>query len=711
MLKFENNTQLEATWREEKIMKNILTNRNSIYNSIVKNPNNKIYFYAIITIISVLVYHSYFVLQGVPAQTGWWQYYGWRLTQGDVLYNDVYCYLPPYFPWLMGFLYSIFQNKLILYMVLGMIIRILTILILYFLLVRITKPHFAFIGIFTGECVNASFFTDQAFDYNPIMVFIIFLCAYLLVLLYESNKQKQKLIFLLLIGICSGTLFMMKQNIGLAIPFACVVSIFFIAYLKEKKYLNYLLLFALGNIISILPGYIYLLYTNSFSAYLESIIGAVTAKGSSSSMLNNYLTLMYNRYDIIIAISLSILVLILTQYTKLHELEYASKSAIHTYIAVAVILSYSFAARFSSSINTFFDSLKSNPVLTRYLLAGLFLVIVLPLWYNILINKVSKKQNLILHSVLILGFIFAIIFWGSFVPFSFHDFIYQNLNVYNVKRYFIYICFYFAIIYWFYYLYNLIIKKRNNGNVSVFIFYTIIMAMFGASIASAIVEEVFALSIWALLTVFLLNLRLILPYKIKNYIITVFSIMVCCLCLSQKFCVPYYWHGWQDYPIKNDEYNYSKSTLSALEGFSFPDFVAEDYNTAAKLILENTTEDDEVFQFANIPLFNILTERKISGYMPIHYFDVCPDDIAKEDAKNLYNDLPKMVVWDEMGENSWYVNEYVFRGGARSGQRDFQDFYQKVIKKKYKLLYSFSNNTEVGNEVGKIEIWLLNETK
>ena len=114
-----------------------------------------------------------------------------------------------------------------------------------------------------------------------------------------------------------------------------------------------------------------------------------------------------------------------------------------------------------------------------------------------------------------------------------------------------------------------------------------------------------------------------------------------------------------------------------------------------------SASEDKVFQFSNIPLFNVLTRKEIPSYVPITWFDVCPDTLAELVSRQLYEERPKMVVWNNMDRNNWDILERVFRDGKKSGQRQILKFYNDVIKSEYKKVYSIDNNRD-----GKLELWL-----
>ncbi|MEG2639565.1 MAG: hypothetical protein RR992_08685, partial [Clostridiales bacterium] len=88
-------------------------------------------------------------------------------------------------------------------------------------------------------------------------------------------------------------------------------------------------------------------------------------------------------------------------------------------------------------------------------------------------------------------------------------------------------------------------------------------------------------------------------------------------------------------------------------------------------------------------------------YGKVHYFDVCPDDIAKSDAKILAKNPPDIIMWQIFYEYEWQIHEDFFRNGKTSGQRELEKEYLKITKNNQ---YEFCGEYVVG-ESAPIEIW------
>ena len=104
----------------------------------------------------------------------------------------------------------------------------------------------------------------------------------------------------------------------------------------------------------------------------------------------------------------------------------------------------------------------------------------------------------------------------------------------------------------------------------------------------------------------------------------------------------------------------------------------------------NTTSNDRVYTFPFITLFNYVTNRIQPTFSPVHYFDVCPDDVAVMDAQKLLENPPKMIIYLEIPAYVYILHEANFRNGQSSGQRNLNAAIQEIIAKyKYRKIDSF----------------------
>ena len=134
--------------------------------------------------------------------------------------------------------------------------------------------------------------------------------------------------------------------------------------------------------------------------------------------------------------------------------------------------------------------------------------------------------------------------------------------------------------------------------------------------------------------------------QIKNLIIYGSCICLCLICLLEKLFIPYDWHSWTMQSVLPSVNKTRAINIKGLNGFLIADSDATSYENIIQEILENSEDNDTLYQFPNVLLFNVLTERE-TIYAAVPYFDVCPDNLAEESAEYLENNMPELVLYSE----------------------------------------------------------------
>ena len=639
----------------------------------------KIVYGIALIIIFTLFSLTYFRNVMMP-QNGWWHYFAWRILEGDILYKDIYLYIPPYFALLTSFLYKIFTNNFFYYTIfIGYPVKLVCILIMYNAMTKITKPLYAALSVLLGACFSATYFMDVWYDYNPILMLPSLLSAHCIMNFYE----KKKLYYIFISGVLTGILIFSKQNIGLAFAVAEILIIL-LSYYKEKSFsvIKTISILLLGIIMGITPGILYLLYYNAWNDFLNCMNIAIAAKGGTTGLFSHLLNILLQMKLWVIAIFASICIFYGEYIWKNYFRNKYSKLAL-------IIVFITFVVFFIYKLNIGFLYKTKNIVL---LLTVFALLISLTKSSVLTIIKRYKITKFILFTA-----VCVVLFYWSSLNADYHGYIYQKYHIFGIRRLLIGVFSYIFTIIWIRELIRYFVFHSNN--LPILSFMTIVYTHFLVGIISANqFEELFMIMYVPWGMAYLFNSFFPIKY-FKENCLTFFVIIAVCTCITSKIVIPYDWQGWRSYPVQNDDVY---SDIKGLNGYKLPDKVNEAFSTTIELINKYTTNDDSVYQFANIPLFNVLTERKIPTYGVISWFDVLPDSIARNDAKKLRENNPKMIIWHNMSEKEWDLLESVFRNGKQSGQREIKRFYDEVVTNKYKKLYSFDNHRD-----GTIEVFLL----
>lgn len=655
----------------------------SLKENLILNDKNK---YALFLVFFFTVFSYIYIRHVIMPQQGWWHYYAWRVLEGDVLYKDIFLFIPPYFTFLTTFLYKFFSNGFFKYtLFIGYPVKIACLLIMYYTITKITTPLYSCISVLCGACIGATYLTDVWYDYNPVLMLPCLLVCWLSMEMYEYRHILKKICVLsFFIGLIVGILLMSKQSLGLAYFFA-VLILYGVLLLKENivksLFFNAIVLFCLGLFIGVLPGIAYFVHYDCWDDFIRCMKIATEAKGGGSGLFGHLVSIMTQWKKWLLAVPICIFIF----WESLHfdikiNLNKITKILIIIFLLLVIISLY----------------LIFNKIKLVLLIVGLFLLPV--------VSEIYVKENGIVNfnikmRICFFVTLFAAICIWSIINSDYHAYIYNKYHFYGARRLAIAVLSYVFTIIWFKELLCYFSGIGKNVGVLVFMSMTYVHFLTGI-VSAAVFEELFMLLYIPWTIAYLFNVDI--PFKIgRDVFIMILS--ACCVltCITSKIVVPYDWQGWKTTPLKDTDIN---SSVNGLEGHVVSNETNEKFLKMTNMIKQHTAKGDKVYQFANIPLFNVLSEREIPAYGVISWFDVLPDKVAIADAEKLYKNPPKMVVWHNMTEDQWVLLEDVFRNGKRSGQREIKKFYDDIVLTKYEKIYSFSNNRD-----GNIELFLLND--
>lgn len=641
-----------------------------------------------------------YIQSAIPPQMGWWNYYGWQLNEGKLLYKDIFCFLPPYFPWFMGLLYNIFGIHLFNYQIIGLLFNYIDTLLVFILLCNLVTPLKSMLACAFGNVLQYSYLVYFPFDYNQIIFFLVINFIYFFI---KGIDIKTKKLFIFS-GIFLGLFIMTKQT---GIIYTALVIVFWILYFfkkhLKKEFLKNIICLLCGILIAILPGIFYLLSTNTFSPFFNQIVLSASSKGSVLGMIVRFYQYGFSYTEFIIGLILFFNVFNNKNIFDRSMCKYnISFKWINIYI-FSILIVYKVCKIFVTQMNLLPDLdiyrsvYKYIPLIFFMLSIGFLCIYIL---YKISVMHTKLKIEIELKCLQSLMIIISgmtlciIIYLIENHGFSARELLYKGGVVFAIKRSIVNVVYWFSFDVVVYYFVKYILRKENIVNKIIFSFISLYFLFITLSIMSSIIEELYIMPLFATFLCLFFN-----KYTaIIDLMIIVLGIFIVFVTITQKQVVPYIWHGWKSTGLKNDNLQYTYSDINGLQGYVLDNQTEIAYENIIDVIETYSTSDDIVYEFPHITLFNVLTKRNLGVFSVTDYFDVCPDYVADIDAKYLYNKLPSIVIWDELGENSWDINEKYFRDGKFSGQRKIKNFYENVVKKNYKLVYSYK----------EISVWVKN---
>ena len=178
--------------------------------------------------------------------------------------------------------------------------------------------------------------------------------------------------------------------------------------------------------------------------------------------------------------------------------------------------------------------------------------------------------------------------------------------------------------------------------------------------------------------------------RLHNAKIARVGVLVACILLVSvttwhKLARPFNWAHWIEPNVSQAT---ESSTLPELGGLKMSPATKERVERIVKLIQEHSSADEAVFVYPHLPVFYILSHRHPNTFADVHFFDVNPDYVARQDAAWLLQNPPAVIVDFEFTEEQIADNETLFRGGNRSGQRDLTKAIHQLTNT-YELLESY----------------------
>lgn len=630
-------------------------------------------------------YYMCFIRSVIPLQTGWWQYMGWRILQGDLPYRDFYLFLPPYYVLFTSVCYVFFGKHLFLYSILGFLLtRVYVWFALYRILIRKIRPSYAALAVMTGLCLTSSYLMCQTFDYNPVVNAIVVTIALFLMKFYEAQEPSKERVCAGLSGLFCGILLMTKHTIGIVIPIFALVTLIMTSRQKKvrgvrENLLSYLTCMAAAT----LPGVLYLASNGIMSDFLDCLASSSQSKIGNNSVLLLFLNNAVSRKELIL---FAFLLAWRAVFKKIRSTKVKRIAAILTGIVGLTCVTV-FYRQAWETILAFLRQYLDIAFLNLVWLGSVIVCFAVDYRSFSRQGKASRPARVCV-TLLVLAYAVAIIFLPKGVMlFSDYRVLFQS-----AKHTLLYLMFYFDAFLWWKMFSSTFIRKEK-GNIALLIPFSIGMLLVTVQFLSSELEELHAFILVGILVAFLMSNAL--GGRARSYFkkasVVIVCMFLCLFCLLQKILVPYEWHGWRTSSLYDASNPMSAVEVEGLEGFRLPQSDAETYVEMAQLVKKYSEPEDIVYQFPNISLFHVLAERK-SIYAAIPYFDVVPDTIAVMSARTLQNNPPKMVIWANMSEARWEIHERFFRGGQLSGQRELQRWHDEYVTSHYRRADVFNSN-------------------
>lgn len=150
-------------------------------------------------------------------------------------------------------------------------------------------------------------------------------------------------------------------------------------------------------------------------------------------------------------------------------------------------------------------------------------------------------------------------------------------------------------------------------------------------------------------------------------IVTMMGLVLITSGAVRKLVWPYIWENWTDGTIQEQTVT---SSFPELRGIRITPTTNRFLNRVTEVIQSHSLPTDKILCYPNYALFYVLSHREPGVFAFMHWFDITPDYMAKEDSIRIKEHPPAVIAFVDMPEKDIQLLEMRFRGKQRSGQRD-----------------------------------------
>lgn len=666
----------------------------------------------LLLIFSIITFTLLYFNRAATDVEGWDSFCTLLMKNGKHIYSDFFYYIPPLYLIKHYILWFVFKGSILPIRLFGILDRALLFSLIYLILTKWFKPRIALIASMIGFLLYNSLRFNSYGDYTQFCQLMIIISVYFAIKFSEAINLpgKRKYVLLFTAGFFATQSLMTKQSIGLIfLAFDFIILIIYsLIYKQGKKTWLYLVCALSSFIAGLLPYLIWFTINHSLiDFFTQTFFSSLTSKGintgsssfSSTSAIVRVTKSIFHK-DIIFLWIFSFTAYIFYHITLKLKSRDGKKSYLYTFQSISMISLLLAILKILDYLNfhSFFINTKNIVRLLFQFKVVSILIFILIVWIVFLFfKKKPSKYGVysIIAGVMFCGWIIIPILTSyqsyliettlnleSFLP-NFFEVMFNLCNIFIIMEWINFLFIHKTWLptsIWFF-----IIAADANAFVSLFGGGSATFAANGALFTIPI-----GISIISLLCNFTTEnkfaIQLNLNIKKLAIIISCFFIFLLSLVtMSFKFNAPYSWWGWTSEPI-TDANSYTIN-LDRYKGMLVSKKTKITLEEVTKLIEKNTDTNDFVFSFPYSKIYNILSNRiEMPTVVPVYFFDVCPDDYAINDLKIIKNNMPKIIVWKDLGEDCWRTYEIQYRNGGRLGQREIQAWYNSVRETQYTLI-------------------------
>ncbi len=600
----------------------------------MRNKINSKHILAFVLGTFVIAYNWIWFNKTFTLSEGWSEFYVELMNRGKVPYRDFYYFLPPLSLFEDWLIWKFSFGYFIVYRLWRLIQRVFIVEFVYYMISKRVHPVMAFIsGILSTVLLSANVY-DLCGDYNQTQQFLVILMGYVLLKYVDSvkNNGSKKYLWTTFVGIIGGLMFLQKQTVVLAsVVLFGILLVIFVIIKFEKNVLKTFISVVMGTLIPILPTVIYLLVNKAFEDFIYQVYQDTSSKGG-------FIEITFGKLGKVFAGNILFLIMLIGVIIALNLWNKKEKKN-YSYWIFALVFCF-------------------VGILVKEFLGDLFSTVT-----SIELKNEHDLIKCIYNEGLLFGHmpkIVTSIFLGIFLWIIYH-------------------------------IVDCSIKKKEYDYNALVLAFTSTVAGYSTIMANGEPYVSVLTAFIVIPTAFYLLFRdrkEIRKYKAALCGLSIFTVVIIIICVSQKFVCAYSWWG----DTEDSYWNKTETVdIKALRGYRFSKDEKKKFEKLNEVISYYTDDESVIWGFPYVKVYNLFQNNyNMNGFVPVAFYDVCADDFAKKEAKLLADNEPDIVVWTDIPD-CIEVHEKVYRNGKELGQRAIQKWFSDVKDTDYTLVGQVDN--------------------
>jgi hypothetical protein len=652
-----------------------------------------------LALVIVLVYQLAFFNRFFPIQEGWFSAYAHQMLSGKTPYKDFYLFLQPIYPLLMTALIKLCGYSFIVLRIWGLFERLVLTGVLYLIFARLFRPRTALIAVLVTVAVYASNTTDVIYSYYQLTVDLALIGVYLLLVGLDAAPARWRRAAFAAAGFFAAAAFFTKQTTGLLVALATLAAACVMLARERRKRIPELLgFYFIGALVPTAAIVAWLAAVGALRPYVHQVYtGAAASKGSLTVTLFGFLhrALTYTYLTTFAVVVLAAAPLVLATLddggTGASRPQSRRLSSAQIGILITSVLAAVLIWQLHYQGRVVFAILYGGSLVLAWL------------WRRNRATVAAHVARRRIPEIAVLVATAALAALAFLVPFHRSAWLWQQWlqhNVYVQKLILVHWCFYFSFAAGLFLLWRVARRGADQRSGRLLLVGAAAFAVMYAHGMSYTIEEHAVAPALGLMTGIAIQSDVAWP-MIRTFFVYAACLVVIVSCATQRAVWPYQWWGWVEPPVATAT---AAPTDPLLRGFRLSRNTIDTYARITQLIDANSRPQDAIFTFPHIPLFYVLSGRYPTTFSLVHYWDVCPDWVARRDARELLRNPPAVIVMLNLSAVDWQFHEQAFRGGHPSGQRDIVRAVDRLVTTRhYRLLASMPATANAAT----IQVWAL----